>query len=74
MRDQEEKAIYLVPVLKDAISSRKKAEKERKKEINMKFFQECNEHRGCLCLAAPGHLQPWLRLCGYVFDLSWSAD
>lgn len=31
MRDQEEKAIYLVPVLKDAMSSRKK---EGKKEIN----------------------------------------
>lgn len=33
MRDQEEKAIYLMPVLKDAMSSKNKAEKERKKSI-----------------------------------------
>lgn len=58
MRDQEEKAIYLMPVLKDAMSSKNKAEKERKKEINMKFLQECSEHGGCLCLAAPGRCSP----------------
>lgn len=34
MKDQEEKAIYLVPVLKNVMLSRKKAEKREKKEIN----------------------------------------
>jgi len=32
MKDQEEKAIYLVPVLKNVMLSRKKAEKRKKKK------------------------------------------
>lgn len=67
MRDQEEKTIYLVPVLKDAMSSRKKAEKEGKKEINMKFFQECNEHRGYLWFGSPRTLSALAQIAWICF-------